>query len=46
MEERCANTTAKITAAGQWELKGFVAEPQKTQGTEINFDPHCGIQVC
>lgn len=23
-----------------------MVEPQKTQATEINFDPHCGVQVC
>lgn len=46
MEERCVNTTAKITAAGHEEPKGFVVEPQKTQETEINFDAHCGVQVC
>lgn len=45
MAERCANTPAKITAAGHWEPKGFVVEPQKTQGTETNFDPLCGVRV-
>lgn len=45
MEETRANTTAKITAAGHRELQGFVVEPQKTQGTEINFDPLCGARV-
>lgn len=46
MEKKCVNTKAEITAAGHWEPKGFAVKPQKTQGTEINFDPHCGIQVC
>ena len=45
MEEPCVNTRAKITAAGRWEPKGFVVEPQQTQGRAINFAPHCGVQV-
>lgn len=46
MEQKCVNTKAEITAAGHWEPKGFVVKPQNTRGTKIDFDPHCGIQVC
>lgn len=45
MEERCVNHS-KDYCSSYWETRGFVVKPQKTQGTEVNFDPHCGMPVC